>query len=170
MRMRTASAAKCIVFGGLTAGAFDITYAMIAAASKGRPITRPVQAVASGLLGAAAFDEGMAGFLSGLALHFLIACAAAAIYFLASTRIALLRERVLLPGAIFGILVYLFMNFIVLPLSAVPFELTYPPRALFIGFVVHIFLVGLPIGHFVRRGWSDSEHFHTDVWPVTQST
>jgi uncharacterized membrane protein YagU involved in acid resistance len=112
---------------------------------------RAVQAVASGLLGAGAFEGGAATFSLGLALHFLIACSAAAVYYLVSRRFSLLRERVILPGAVFGVLVYLFMNFIVLPLSAVPFKLSYPPMTLAVGFLSHILLIGFPIAAAVRR-------------------
>jgi uncharacterized membrane protein YagU involved in acid resistance len=34
-------------------------------------------------------------------------------------------NRPLISGAIFGVLVYLFMNFVVMPLSAVPFHINY---------------------------------------------
>lgn len=147
---------KAILSGGLTAGALDISYAMIDAVARGRLAVRPVHAVASGLLGAPAFEQGTQSFVLGLALHRLIACGAAAVYFAASTRIGLLRNRVILPGSIFGMLVYLFMNFVVLPLSVVPFKLQYPPPVLIVGFLVHIFFVGLPIAWFVRRAWSRS--------------
>ena len=56
-------------------------------------------------------------------------------------------------GTIFGICVYLVMNFVVLPLSAVPFKLSYPPATLFQGFVSHAILVGIPIALAVR--WAD---------------
>ena len=152
--MDARQAVKSILLGGLTAGVLDIAYAMIAAMSAGRSPARPVQAVASGLLGATAFDAGSVSFALGMFLHLSIACSAAAVYFLASTRIALLREKVFPPGAIFGVLVYLVMNFVVLPLSAVPFRLSYPPRVLIVGLLVHIFLVGVPIAYFVQRGWA----------------
>ncbi len=148
------SGAKSILLGGLVAGALDITYAMIAAAAAGRSPARPVQGVASGLLGAAAFDGGAAIFTLGMVLQMFIACSAAAVYFVASTRIALLRERVLLPGSIFGVLVYLVMSFVVVPLSAFPFELSHPARAVIVGLLVHVVLVGLPIATFVRRRWA----------------
>ena len=52
---------------------------------------------------------------------------------------------------VFGILVYLFMNFVVLPLSAFPFDLSYPPLRLLEGFVSHGFLVGIPIALAISR-------------------
>jgi hypothetical protein len=43
------------------------------------------------------------------------------------------------------------MNFVVLPLSAVPFKLTYSPQVIAQGFVSHALLVGIPIALCVRR-------------------
>ena len=146
-------AIRAVLLGGATAGALDIAYAMILAVQRGRPATRPLQTVASGLLGSAAYDGGAATVALGLALHFVIATGAALVYYLASRRIAVLRERPLLAGALFGILVYLFMNFVVIPLSAVPFKPSYPPSALAMGFASHVLLVGLPIALAIRRVW-----------------
>jgi hypothetical protein len=75
------------------------------------------------------------------------------VYYLVSRHVRLLRGKVLVPGIVFGVLVYLFMNFVVLPLSAVPFKLSYPPGVLAIGFLSHALLVGLPIALAVRGLW-----------------
>ena len=48
-------------------------------------------------------------------------------------------------------LAILFMSFIVLPLSAFRFKLTYPPATLLRGFVSHGLLVGLPIALASKR-------------------
>ncbi|MCB1033708.1 MAG: hypothetical protein KDD47_07735 [Acidobacteria bacterium] len=148
---RPLSPQQGILFGGLVAGALDITYAMVRAHLQGRSAIGAVKAVASGILGVKAFQGGNEMFVLGLALHFLIACSAAGIYLLASRRIPLLRERLCLPGALFGVGVYLVMNFVVLPLSAVPFKLSYPPLTVAAGLLVHIFLIGLPIAYFAGR-------------------
>jgi len=47
-------------------------------------------------------------------------------------------------------LVYLFMNFVVLPLSAFPYHLKYPFLRLLEGFGSHAILVGLPIAVSIR--------------------
>jgi hypothetical protein len=146
-----------VLLGGFAAGALDIVYAMVAAQLRGRSPVRTVQAVASGLLGASAFDGGTATLLLGFVLQFVIATGAAAVYYLASRRIGLLRRSVLLPSALFGECVYLFMNFVVLPLSAIPFEPKYPPRVLVEGFFSHTLFVGLPIVLALRRVGRPSE-------------
>jgi hypothetical protein len=142
-----------IFAGGLTAGTLDIVYACLSAHLRGRSPFRTVQAVASGLLGSDAFAGGWPTFLLGLLAHFTIALGAATVFYLASRYLAPVRRHLLVSGLLFGIGVYLCMNFVVLPLSAVPFELSYPPRVLLEGFVSHALLVGLPIALCVRR-WS----------------
>lgn len=152
--LSTSRIVRNVLFGGLTAGSLDITYAMTATTLRGRPPALAVKAVASGLLGRAALEGGASMFVLGLALHFFIALSAALLYYLASTRLALLRERVLVPGAVFGVSVYLVMNFVVLPLSAAPFKLSYPPLTLALGLLVHVVCIGWPIAAFVRRAWA----------------
>ena len=57
----------------------------------------------------------------------------------------------LLAGALFGVAVWLFMNLVVLPLSATP------PQSFLSGpwvavLIAHVACVGLPIALLVRRG------------------
>ena len=149
--LRSAGGVTGVLVGGFAAGVLDIVYAFVDAGRRGSSPLRVLQAVASGLLGAEAFEGGVPAGVLGLVCHFTIAFGAAAVYYLAARRLALLREQPLLAGAIFGILVYLFMNFVVIPLSAAPFKLSYPPRVLLQGFVWHALLVGIPIALAVRR-------------------
>jgi hypothetical protein len=139
-----------MVLGGLAAGVLDIVYAFIASALRGGTPLKVLQSVASGLLGRSAFEGGIGTAIIGLICHLVIMIGAAAVYFAAGRYIAMLRERPIVAGAIFGILVYLFMNFVVLPLSAIPFRITYSALVLAKGFVSHALLVGIPIALFIR--------------------
>lgn len=136
-----------ILVGGLIAGACDITFAIVANNMAGSTSARTLKSVASGLLGRPAFQGGWEIAALGLALHFCIALGAATTYYAASRWIAVLVERPWLSGLLFGALVYLFMNLVVVPLSAAPFRI--PLRIT--GLLVHMFFVGLPIALFVRR-------------------
>ncbi len=118
--MSRRSAARAIVVGGLVGGAFDIMYACSFAAANGGDWVRVGNAVASGLLGRAAFAHGTGVAALGFALHFAIALGWAAIYVAASRKLAFLTEHPLIAGPLYGLVVYLAMNFIVLPLSAAP--------------------------------------------------
>lgn len=142
------AAGPAILGAGLVAGALDLIAAFVN--SRGGPV-RTLQAIASGLLGADSYRGGWATALLGAGLHFLIAIAAAAVYYAASRRLKILTSRPVLCGLLYGIAVYLVMNLIVLPLSAFPHRLSYPLVALATGLLIHMFLVGLPIALLVSR-------------------
>jgi hypothetical protein len=140
-----------IIVGGSIAGACDITYAIVFSAFRGVPALRVLQSVASGLLGSAAFKGGMPIGLLGLFLHFLIALTAATIFYLASRRLTFLLRRPIISGVLYGLIIYGVMNLVVLPLSAYPRRVTFPPLVLATGLFVHMFLIGLPIALAARR-------------------
>jgi hypothetical protein len=141
-----------VLLGGLVAGVLDILYAIILSWLRaGVPPLRVLQSVASGLLGNDAYDGGVPAGLLGLFCHFAIAFGAAVTYYLASRKIALLRERPVIAGAIFGILVFLFMNWVVIPLSACPFATPFTASVLARGFLSHSLLVGIPIALLQKR-------------------
>jgi uncharacterized membrane protein YagU involved in acid resistance len=141
---------KAILWGGLVAGALDATDGVVAFGLQGLNPIQVLQYIASGVLGKAAFSGGLAAAGLGTLLHFFIAFTVAAAYILASQKILALKARPVTFGLTFGVLVYLVMNFIVLPKSAVapsPFSL-----AMFLnGIIGHALFVGLPIALFSRR-------------------
>jgi hypothetical protein len=147
-----------VLVGGSIAATLDILYAFIVFWQDGRSPLWVLQLVASGLLGAKAFESGVGGGLVGLAAHYLILIGAAAVYFAASTRLPVLRSRAVVCGALFGVLIYLFMNFVVLPLSAFPFKPSYPALKLLQGFAWHAVLVGIPIAVSIRRLSNPTSH------------
>lgn len=146
-------AIRAILAGGLIGGAFDITFACVVSAFRGVTPIRIGQSVASGLLGRdAAFAGGALTGLLGFALHFAMALVMAAAYFAAATRIPLLVRRAVICGAAYGLGLYLVMNYVVLPLSAIgrhggngPLYLVIPE------ILVHMFLVGVTIALFARK-------------------
>ena len=140
-----------IFWGGLIAGTLDICAAFLTAWL--RAGVRPVGVlhfVASGLIGATAFNGGTKTAILGLALHFLIATAATVVFYLASRYLMVLIERPITFGLLYGIVVYVFMNFVVIPLSRVaPRPATVSGRV--IGVLTIMFCIGLPIALIVRR-------------------
>jgi uncharacterized membrane protein YagU involved in acid resistance len=143
-------AARAIFWGGLIAGVLDLTYAIAFVTLRGlRPIVLP-QAIASGLLGLKSFEGGVPTAILGVALEFLITFVATTVYFVASRRLTFLTERAVPWGLLYGVAIYFFMNFIVVPLSAAPkFEHTRVSIAS--DFVVHMLFIGLPMALAVRR-------------------
>ena len=104
------------------------------------------------MLGSSALRGGWPTALLGLGLHFVIAFGAAIVYYVASRFIRVLRDRPIICGLIYGALVYLFMNYVVLPFSAVAKNPRPPSLPVLINAVAAImFLVGLPIAIATRR-------------------
>jgi hypothetical protein len=144
-------AARAILTAGLIAGALDILYVIVFYGVRGVPATRILQGIAAGLLGReAAGKGGLATAALGLGLHFVIALGAAATFYAVSRRLRVLVERPVIGGLVFGVAVWLFMNLIVLPLSANP-PRTFPPAQWMPVFIAHLVCVGLPIALIVRR-------------------
>jgi uncharacterized membrane protein YagU involved in acid resistance len=139
---------RAIATGGVIVGVLDLAYA-IAVYSPQHPIRIP-QTIASGILGASSYEDGVTSAALGVALHFLIAFGAAVVYYLASRKMGFLLDHAVLSGTTFGGLVYLFMHLVVLPLSAVHHG-HMPIVYQVCEFVEHWFFVGLPIALSVRR-------------------
>ena len=141
---------RAVLSAGLTAGALDITAAFGFYALRGVSPVRILQSIASGLLGSAAFEGGAPAATLGALLHFFIALVAAAVYYWVSRHLTFLVRQPVVSGTSYGVAVYMFMNHVVLPLSAVakrPFAL----GTALIMVVIHVLCVGLPIAFIVRR-------------------
>lgn len=155
MRDLRARPVTAIVVGGAVAGALDLASAILAWLPRGVPPVRILQSIASGLYGRAAARGGWETALVGLACHFLIAFTAATIYVLAARRLRVLTDRAVVAGLLYGELVYLFMNFVVVPLSAIGHGPRMSWQHLITGPIAHPFVVGLPIAlaarHFAGR-------------------
>ena len=142
---RKSNALLAIGVGGGIAGTIDLLQACILF---GWDI--PL-AIAGGLLGKQAFEGGAGTYVLGVLLHFSIAFSAAAIYYVASRRLAFLIDYPLVCGLFFGGAVQEVMNLVVLPLSALHARGPYTLHDLILGLVVHMVVIGLPISFSVRR-------------------
>ena len=140
-----------IIWGGLIAGTLDLIAACVSAwLRSGVTPIRVAQFIASGVLGVAAFTGGAKTAALGVALHFLIATVAAAVFYFASRKFLVLVERPVTFGLLYGVVVHLFMTQVVLRLSNVTQR---PPTlsGFIIGLLIIMFFVGLPIALIVRR-------------------
>ncbi|HXR14811.1 MAG TPA: hypothetical protein VN777_01270 [Terriglobales bacterium] len=139
-----------ILWGGLIAGVLDLIYAVASVTLRGYPAIVLPQAIASGLFGMKSFQGGLPTAITGVALEFLITFVATAVYYVASRKLTFLIRQAVLWGVLYGVAIYFFMNFIVVPLSAAPkFDHTWASRAG--DFVVHMLFIGLPMALSVRR-------------------
>jgi hypothetical protein len=145
---------SALVVSALTAGVLDIVYAFVFAYFRsGTPPSRILQAVASGALGRDAYAGGTATAAIGLGFHFLTAFIITAVFFFAAARMPALTRRPVMTGAIYGIGVYLVMNFVVIPLSRIGSRPMPATIAVVLGVLVHMFLVGVPIASGARRAF-----------------
>jgi NADH:ubiquinone oxidoreductase subunit 6 (subunit J) len=141
-----------ILWIGLFAGTLDIADNLIFNQVRGITPKMVFHYIASGLIGTQAFRSGVSSVALGVALHYTIALIWTGVFYAASRKFAILGRRPVVSGLVYGGAIYLFMNFIVLPLSGVP----HPRSAVTIasrvnGVLALLFFIGLPISLLVRR-------------------
>lgn len=139
-----------IALAGLVAGTLDLTATSTLFALQGLSVERLWQTIASGALGDSAFKGGKRTAAVGLGFHFAIAFIVAAVYYALSRRLPVLLERPFLYGALYGVVVHVVMNRVVLPLSRAP-KRGFSAKAFLIQLVIHICFVGLPIALMIRH-------------------
>jgi len=149
----SSNALLAIFWGGMACGVLDITQACIAWGIQNHLAPQRIfQSVAAGLLGSKSFQGGAKSAALGLFLHFLIAFIWAVIYYVASRQIGFLTARPVIAGLLYGEFVWVMMNCVVVPLSAIH---RWPPRtdpaSIITGPILHPLLVGLPIALAVSR-------------------
>lgn len=139
-----AGALKTILYAGLAVGVLDGIAASVNAGFGGVSPIRVFQYVASGLLGRASFEGGLATAALGLLLHFTVALGASAVFYAASRFMPILTRMPLVFGPIYGVIVFFVMREIVSPLSRTT---PGPPtiKGTVIMIIVHVLFVGLPI-------------------------
>jgi len=115
MSNRNSGTLVSILLGGWVAGTVDIGAAVLI--YRVSPVVI-LQAIASGLLGKAAFNDGAEMAVLGLLLQWGMALIIAAIYVAASRRLKWLNRHWVRAGAAYGILIYFVMQYVVRPLSA----------------------------------------------------
>ena len=145
-----------IIYGGLTAGTLDILDAFIVSGLRGVSAERVLRYIASGVLGPSASQGGIEIPALGLALHFVIAVGAATTYWAASQKLSILVTRPVICGLVFGLCVWAFMQYVVVPLSLVRGGAGSPPLIMLMNQLgIHAVGVGLPIALFAT--WSASK-------------
>jgi uncharacterized membrane protein YagU involved in acid resistance len=106
-----------ILAGGLVAGTVDIGAAALI--NRVSPVLI-AHYIASGVLGRASFSLGAPAACLGVILQWAMSVAIAAIYWCVTAARPRLRARWWLGGLLAGVVIFLVMNFLVMPLSAAP--------------------------------------------------
>ena len=148
---RSSNPWKGIFIGGAIAGVLDIIFAFLFYGARGTPPVRILQSVASGLLGKQAFEGGAATVALGAVFQLIIPTVAAAVYSVFDRTLPAVRKHPVVYGILFGIVIYGVMNFVVLPLSAIPWTPRFTVGLVVPAVLAHMFLIGLPMALAVRR-------------------
>jgi hypothetical protein len=140
---------RTIALATLVAGTLDILWAIILTVWFGREIPDMLRFVASGPFPAAP-GWGGTGAALGLAVHFTLMAIMAAIFVLAAHRMPALVSHPLVAGVGYGLLTYVAMNWIVVPLR---FDSPLPPKLISIAtqLFAHVVLVGIPFALITTR-------------------
>lgn len=143
---------KAALLGGLIGGAINIAYAMITSyINNGMMPDALLRVVAAGVLGREQIASGGLGEAAlGAGLHFGICIAFAFAFCLVSQGLPLLRRWWFVTGPLYGVFIYVFMNYLVLPLSAL--AVTKHPEGMRMAgeLASHVLGVGLAISGMAR--------------------
>ena len=135
---------KAVLVAWLLSGTLDIVAAFVQGyVMRGILPQTILRYVASGIFGSDAFTGSALMVLSGLVIHFFIAFCWAFLYFVMYPRADFLHKSPLISGIIYGAFVWIVMNRVIVPLTAIPaapFNLT---NAL-IGMGILMLMIGLP--------------------------
>ena len=129
-----------IIMGGLIAGTIDIGSACVINSLSPLVI---LHAIASGLVGKAAFTGGAATALLGLTLQWAMSMLIAAIYLAVTASRPAWRRRWISTGCLAGVVIFAVMNYLVVPLSAAPFRPPLTPLGLLTAFSAAKFFANL---------------------------
>jgi len=141
-----------IGWAGLLAGSLDI----IAACGwftiqTGRDPSLVLRFIASGALGLDALTGGWSVKLLGLFFHFVIAYSWTTLFFLAYPLLP--KWNWIVKGVAYGIVIWMMMNLVVLPLTKIPSRPFNINQAL-TGTIILILMVGLPVSFLSTRYYS----------------
>jgi hypothetical protein len=134
--------------GGIIAATIDIGAAMLI---NSRPAIVVLHTIAGGLLAERAFAGGMATALLGLALQELMGILIAAVYVGAALRHFVLVRRWFAAGLGYGVVIFVVMNYVVIPLSAWHRLTHFASAARFFGNLLAMLLFGVIVAFFASR-------------------
>lgn len=137
---------------GLVAGTLDITENIIFNDFRGVTMKMIFQYIASGLIGMKSFGLGAESVALGVAIHYAIAMTWTVVFYFLSRKLLILTRQAASCGIVYGGVVYIIMNFVVLPLTAVPHStkaVTLASRVS--GVLALLFCIGLTIALLTRK-------------------
>jgi hypothetical protein len=144
--------AKALLLCLLIAGTLDISDALIFYGLRGVPAAGLLRFIAACLVGVSALHGGLAMAALGLAIHYTITLFWSALFLLAATRFTFLTRHAIASGLIYGGVIYIVMNYVVLPLTRLPPRTHHlAPAVLVNGVLALLLFMGLPIALIAQR-------------------
>jgi hypothetical protein len=146
-----------VLLGGLLIAAGDIAFAITVWFSwDAAGFIRVFQSIAVGVLGKASLEGGLPAALLGAALHLFMATMFVLACTLVSRRFPALLRKPFAYGPPYGVLLYIIMNFVVMPLSRVGASPSFKhPDTIAMSVVAHM-LFGTICMLFARRALRDA--------------
>ena len=143
---------KALALCLLIAGTLDIADALIFYGLRGVPPAGLLRFIAGCLVGVSALHGGWAMAALGLAIHYTITLFWSALFLLAASRLPFLTRHAIASGLLYGALIYVLMNFVVLPLTRLPPRSHHlAPAVLINGVLALLLFMGLPIALIAQR-------------------
>jgi hypothetical protein len=148
---RTKSVGKAIFYTGTICGFLDgvaaVLYYLI---SGGKNPVMIFNFIASGVFGRAAFSGGLPMAFLGLLFHFAIATVWTAVFYLAYPKINFVQKNTVIGGIVYGVLVWIIMNMVILPLSRVP-AMPFDVAKAIVNILILVLAIGLPVSIMANR-------------------
>lgn len=157
MKMNPANArgsrrVRTVFWIGLVAGTLDISENIVFNAFRHITPYQIFQYIASGLIDGKSFTIGGASVALGVAIHYTIAMTWTVIFYLVSRKLLILTRQAAICGIVYGGVVYVIMNFVVLPVTRVPHAraaMTVASRIS--GVLALLFCIGLAVALLVKK-------------------
>ncbi|HQQ96649.1 MAG TPA: hypothetical protein PLX35_05270 [Cyclobacteriaceae bacterium] len=157
MGSSTSSLWISILKSGIIVGVLDAVAAIIHAHFfNGSTPDAVFRYVATGLFGRPALSGGLPTAFAGLALHFTVAISWTALFYVLYPKLKFLSSSMILSGMMYGLFIWMMMNFIVVPLSSVPAGPFRIRAATFVMIGIHLFVIGVPISWLTSRFFKGS--------------
>jgi uncharacterized membrane protein YagU involved in acid resistance len=150
MSKTKSSLLNAILGAWLIVGTLDLAAAMIQTIINNGSIVKLLQFIASGVFGVEAFVGGATTAVYGTLFHYGIALMWTVIFFMAYPVFKLATKNKVVTGVVYGLVVWVVMNRLVLPLSNItqrPFDATKSILAA----AVLIVAIGLPLSYLAHR-------------------
>ena len=138
---------KVILLTGILAGTLDAVAAIVVYQVNPKAM---FQFIASGALGNESFAMGWSSATLGILFHFFIALCWTSAFFLLYPKMKILSKNKYVTAVFYGIIIWMGMNLVVLPLSRIdPGEFDISQAA--VGATILIFAIGLPLSVIAQR-------------------